>query len=212
MTSPAGDPNSQDPNSTDPNSTDPNADPNKDPAGGADPNAGDPAAAANPRVAQLESQYAQSQRELTEAKEKLTEIERAAMDETTRTKAERDDLQAKYETAQKALQDRSIENAFLMNNKHEWHNPATALRLLSRDDLKVQDDGSVVGIDAAIEALSKSDPYLLKAQTNGSGTGTGPKNTGGGSTGSQPGTGGGGKDNAATDRAKLEKKYPALRR
>ena len=202
MTAPAGDPNNQ---------TDPNADPDKTPA---DPNAQDPnktgEPAANPRVAQLESQYAQSQRELTEAQQKLTEIERAAMDETTRTKAERDELQAKYESAQKALQDRSIENAFLIANKVTWHNPATALRLLNREDVSVSDDGAVTGIDAAIEALSKSDPYLVAAKPDEGGSKGGSKS--GGSTGSQPGTGGGGKDNAATDRAKLEKKYPALRR
>lgn len=196
--------------------TDP-ADPNAptDPAGQAGAPAGTepPKDVPNPRVAELETKFAQASQELADAKTKLTNLEREKMDETERTKAERDEIKEKYDEAVTALADRAIENAFLMSNKFTWHNPATALRLLERGELKVAADGTVSGIDAAIEALSKSDPYLLKSENDGGTSGSNKGgNAGGGSTGSQPGTGGGTKDPAAADRSKLEKKYPAIRR
>lgn len=162
----------------------------------------------NPALAELQTKLAQTVAELNQAKTKVTELERAKMDENTRLKAELDDAQTQLQEASKALQDRAIENAFLISNKYTWHNPTTALRLLNRDGLKVADDGSVTGIDAAIEALSKSEPYLIKAENNGHGTGSGPK----GQTGNQPGGGGGGGSKDQVDRKKLEAKYPAIRR
>lgn len=165
----------------------------------------------NPALAELQTKLAQTVAELNAAKGKVTELERAKMDENSRLKAELDDANNLLGEAQKALEDRAIENAFLISNKYTWHNPTTALRLLNRDGLKVADDGSVNGIDAAIESLSKSEPYLIKSENNGHGTGSGPKGQQG-QTGNQPGGGGGGGSKDQVDRRKLEAKYPAIRR
>ena len=202
MTAPQGDPAPTDPQAvTEPPTAEPPKEQEQPPTEQGTP---------NPRVAELETKYSQAAADLAEAQRKLTELERKGMDEQERTKAERDELAQKFDEATKALQDRSIENAFLMNNDQKWHNPATALRLLDRSNLKVADDGSVTGIKEAIQALSKSDPYLLA--DSGSGNGNNAKTPPTGSTGNNPGTNGGGNDAGAQDRKKLEKKYPAIRR
>lgn len=189
------------------NENEENGTPNGAPADGTQEGTPTPPPPADPLLADLQGKFAQATADLTAAQQKVKELERAKLDENERTKAENKDLQDALEKAQKALEERAIENAFLVNNKVTWQNPATALRLLAREGLKVKDDGTVDGIEAAITALSKSDPYLVKSESGKGGSGGGT-----GSTGSQPGTGGGSKDNAAADRSKLEKKYPAIRR
>jgi len=57
--------------------------------------------------------------------------------------------------------DLRIENAFLKSKKYAWKNPASALRLLDRSEIDLGDDGSVEGLDEALDALAESDPYLL---------------------------------------------------
>lgn len=200
-------PGSQDPNNPDPAGQGGGTPPPNDQGQQQDP-PDDDKDKPNPLLAELQTKYAQTQQALTEAQTKVKELERAKLDENDRLKAELTDAQEQLQEAQTALQDRAIENAFLISNKYTWHNPTTALRLLNRDGLKVAEDGSVSGIDAAIEALSKSEPYLIKAENNGHGTGSGPK----GQTGNQPGGGGGGGSKDQVDRKKLEAKYPAIRR
>jgi hypothetical protein len=200
-------PGSQDPNNPDPAGQGGGTPPPNDQGQQQDP-PDDDRDKPNPLLAELQTKYAQTQQALTEAQTKVKELERAKLDENDRLKAELTDAQEQLQEAQKALQDRAIENSFLISNKYTWHNPTTALRLLNRDGLKVAEDGSVSGIDAAIEALSKSEPYLIKAENNGHGTGSGPK----GQTGNQPGGGGGGGSKDQVDRRKLEAKYPAIRR
>lgn len=103
-----------------------------------------------------------------------------------------------------------IENAFLRNTKFQWKNPKAALKLADLTDVEINDDGEVEGLDDALEALAKSDPYLLaekgkqgddddeddddkpKAKRTGQPTGKSKKG--------QP------------NRDKLIAKYPALRR
>jgi hypothetical protein len=60
--------------------------------------------------------------------------------------------------------DLRIENAFLKSNKYAWKNPSTALRLLDRSEIDLGDDGEVEGLEEALDALAKSDPYLLAEQ------------------------------------------------
>lgn len=57
-----------------------------------------------------------------------------------------------------------IENAFLKSNKYTWKNPSTALRLLDRSEIDLGDDGSIEGLEEALDALAESDPYLLAEQ------------------------------------------------
>jgi predicted nucleic acid-binding Zn-ribbon protein len=75
------------------------------------------------------------------------------------------EVAARAEKAEKDLADTLIANAFLTDNTHEWQNAATALKLLDRSKIEIDSDGNVTGVKDAVEALAKSDAYLLKPKT-----------------------------------------------
>jgi hypothetical protein len=83
--------------------------------------------------------------------------------------------------------------------KIRFKNPATAFKLLNLDDVEIDEDGTFDGLEDAIKALAKSDPYLLEDEEDRKGRRVG-----------QP-TGRSG-SGAAPSREKLLAKYPALRR
>ena len=56
----------------------------------------------------------------------------------------------------------TIERAFLRHNKHKWHDPETALKLVDMSDVTVDDEDKVEGMKEAVDALAKEHPYLLK--------------------------------------------------
>jgi chromosome segregation ATPase len=96
-----------------------------------------------------------------------------------------------------------LENEFLKNNKFKWKNSAAALKLADLSNVEVHEDGSVTGLDRALDALAKTDPYLLDKSEEDKGTETT------GSTG-VPGTNGR-KGETGTDLKKLAVRMPALR-
>lgn len=119
-------------------------------------------------------------------------------------KAQRDLAEAnrKAEEAAEALKASRIENAFLADNKYKWKNPKTALKLADLSKVEVLEDGSVSGLSAALEALAKSDPYLIDTEPT-------PETKG--STGA-PGAGGGGKPgDGKLDMKALTTRFPAMR-
>lgn len=207
--------------------TDPLGDPNvPDPAAaggdglgnGATGGSTDPAAAAGstPRVYTQEELDAitrrmqAADRTANEYKTKLTEYENAGKTELEREKTRAQELEARASKAEQDLLDMRIHNAFLTSNKYTWQNPAAALRLVDLSQVTVDaQTGDVTGLDAAIEALSKSDPYLLKPQ-DGKPSGN-AKPASSKASGSNP-SANGGNGGRGEDRAALLKKYPQLRR
>lgn len=55
-----------------------------------------------------------------------------------------------------------MENAFLKDNTKAWKNSGSALKLLDLSKVTIDSEGNVIGMKDAIEALAKSDPYLLE--------------------------------------------------
>lgn len=122
-------------------------------------------------------------------------------------KAQRDlvESQKLVETLTKATNDLRIENAFLTDNTINWQNPGTALRLLDRTKVTVDDAGNVAGMKAACEALSKSDAYLVKpaeGTNDGAGAGALPPGT--------PPANGGVGGTGRPDTKDLKRRFPAL--
>jgi hypothetical protein len=146
--------------------------------------------------------------ELQKYKDAEDERNRAANDEVTNLKNDLAKAQETLANTQAALDAALLDNAFLTENTHAWQNPARVLKLVDREAVKIE-DGKVVGVKEALEALAKSDPYLLKPAEGSAGEGSGSQT--GGATGQQAGgrrtEGGNGKS-----REDLARKYPALRR
>lgn len=89
--------------------------------------------------------------------------------------------------------------------KHRFKNPKAAFRLLDLDEVEIDDDGDIIGLDEAIAELAKSDPYLLDKGTEEKDEDTRRRR---GATGQPTG----GKRKGNPNRDKLLSKYPALRR
>lgn len=138
------------------------------------------------------------------AENELKQLRDKDLPEMDKLRRDNQELAAKAEAAAKALETTRIENAFLTHadDKTKWRNPATALKLLDRSKITIDSDGNVVGMKDAIEALAKSDPYLLEDKTPAEPQeppvgGTLPGNNGG--SGTKP------------DKNKMAARFPAMR-
>lgn len=154
--------------------------------------------AADQRAAALEAERNQ-----------LRDKDLPALEKATRDLAE---AAAAREKAETELKNSRIHNAFLRDNTHEWHNPDRALTMLDLSKVDIDDQGNVTGLKAAIEALAKSDAYLLKPKPDnggdgGTGTGNGSSPQLQGTVPGTNGTAGGGKAN----KADLQRRFPAMR-
>jgi chromosome segregation ATPase len=146
-------------------------------------------------LAQLQADL-QKQRERTQAADKRAAEHEAALkqlrdkDLPEQQKLQRD-LQAATE-ANTALQETNkslaLKVAFLTDNAFTWHNPERALRLADLSSVEVAEDGTVTGLKQALEALAKSDAYLLKTEATTTEENKPPAGTAAGNNGSN-GTG-----------------------
>jgi hypothetical protein len=139
---------------------------------------------------------------------KLKEFEDANKSEVEKAQSTAAEALARAEAAEQALLQERINNAFLTSNKHTWHDPETALALLDQSQIEIADDGTVRGVDQAIEALAKQKPFLINASAN---TNPAPPKPGQ-PTGSNPPKGAPKADSDAEKRKKLVAKYPQLGR
>lgn len=146
-----------------------------------------------------------AEKRAAELEAKLREYEDKDKSELERAQRDAEEFKAKAEAAEQNLKRERVNNAFLMNNKFAWHNAERALSLLDLSEVVISEDGKVTGLDKAIEALAKSDPYLLVPEdgnTKGADLPPSGQPVGGGAKSGKP----------TTDREKLLSKYPALRR
>jgi hypothetical protein len=121
---------------------------------------------------------------------KLKEFEDKDKSELTKAQEQAAEALKNATAAQDELKSARIQNAFLSENTHTWHNPGAALKLLDLSDVTIGDDGKVTGLKAAIEKLAKDHPYLIKTDAGSSGDGKTPEGKSGASGGGS-GAGGG---------------------
>jgi hypothetical protein len=145
-------------------------DPNAiDPAGQSAGAQTQPAPEAEPTVSRkdfeaLRAQLQAADKKRSDAENALRQVQDKdlpAIDKLNRDLAE---ANARAEQAAKDLEASRIQNAFLTHadDKIKWRNPNTALKLLDLSKVTIDSGGSVIGMKDAIEALAKSDPYLLE--------------------------------------------------
>lgn len=190
---------------------------NEPPADGGDPPAGDdgndppaedkksdaPATVSQEEYDKLFARMQAADKAKAAAEAKAKEYEDKDKTELQRAQSEAEEAKKALEAAEEELKRSRINNAFLSSNKHEWHNADRALALLDLSGVEIDDSGNVVGIDKAIDALAKSDPYLIKSSPEG---GSGAKDASGAPVGKA------GDKKEKVDRDRLLEKYPALRR
>lgn len=96
------------------------------------------------------------------AEARIKEFEDKDKSELEKAARDRDEALALGEKLAEQLDQERIRNAFMSSNKFQWRNPSTAIKLADLSEVTIGDDGKVTGLDKALEALAKSDPYLLK--------------------------------------------------
>jgi cell division protein FtsB len=107
------------------------------------------AQAADQRAAKFEAELKQLRdKDLPEAEKQTRELQEA-----------QEKVSALAET-NKAL---ALQVAFLKDNTFTWHNPERALKLVDLSKVEVNEDGTVSGLKDALNALAKSDAYLVQA-------------------------------------------------
>lgn len=159
---PSGDDDKEDPDNDD----DPEGG-SKDPEDGSGSDKGDPQAKITALEEEKQRQYrrrqeAEQRAEAAEAQ--LREIQDKDKTEEEKQTARLTELETENESLHGLLRESRLENAFLKDNTYTWHNPGRALALADLSDVEIGEDGSVTGLKQALEALAKSDSYLLKTE------------------------------------------------
>ena len=121
------------------------------------------------RIRELSRENAKRRKRLKEAETAKTAAEAKVKEHEDKNKsdlekatADLDAANAKIAQLAESNKKSVIERAFLRHNKHKWHDPETALKLVDMSDVTVDDEGSVEGMKEAVDALAKEHPYLLK--------------------------------------------------
>ena len=104
-----------------------------------------------------------------------------------------------------------LQNAFLTTSGYDWVDPEAALALADLSEVEHDEKtGKVHGLKVALDKLAKAKPYLLKKATESDDKND--KDDKGKPTGRVPRSGGTKDSDEVARRAKLQAKYPGLRR
>jgi len=165
------------------------------------------------KIAELSKENAQRRNANKRLTAEVDELKKALQQFTDKDKSEGDKALARVaelETEHAELQDKfatlRMEMAFVKQQKYQLRNPALALKVVDLSEVEVDDDGEVIGLDKALEALKKSDPYLFKDSGDDDDQDDNPSKKQ--RTGESPGR----KDKNTVNREALLRKYPALQR
>ena len=195
---------------------DPNEDPNANGENGNGDGEGDPTDDGKPKGEavtreEFDKLFARMQaadRRATAAEQKAKQYEDKDKTELEKASGRVTELESENAALKEQLNTVRRENAFYGNNSVTWHNPSLAIKELDWDGV-VKEDGDIdaAALKRAIEALSKSMPFLVKTEE----TGKGKTPPAGPPTGTPAGSG---KQNGkqSDNRDALLKKYPALRK
>jgi len=104
-------------------------------------------------------------RRATAAENKVREFENKDKTELEKIKEERDEAIKARDEAHESLTKARMENAFFAHSKVTWHDPQDAFRLADLREVTIEDDGTVVGMEAAVKALAKAKPHLVKSDS-----------------------------------------------
>lgn len=210
------DPNGEDPNGENQSTSGAGGEGQKPEGNKPDPaENGDPQkkiAAQDEIIARKQKTLEQQEAELQELREFKQQQEREKMTADEKAEADRKELESSNQKLTEGMQKLVLENAFLRSNEYQFHNPETALRLADLSQVEIVEGANGFqlkdpkSLKKALDDLVKENPYLVKSDESDKGKND---NKWQGNTGTPP------KQKRENDdvaeRAKLAKKYPALR-
>jgi len=171
------------------------------------------------RIAGLEEERQRHYDLRKEAETKLeaaeAEIARLKKDGTTDDETKQNLVRLERENADLKVKnsDLALENAFLKSNSHKWRDNEAALKLADLSKVELDDKtGQVHGLQDALDRLAANSPWLLADDSQGkSEKDEKPKRKTGDAPGSQR-SGSQSDKEAQAQKARLQSKYPGLRR
>lgn len=155
-------------------------------------------------LARLEARMKAADKRASAAEMKVKEFEDKDKDEVTKSAERISALETENSELKQGRKDDALQIAFLSSNDIDWHDKSVALKHADLSEV-MDEDGNVdkAALKKALEALSKSMPFLVK--TSDGKEGDEPKGPSGIPAGS-----GTKKKGVGLDEEALRKKYPAL--
>lgn len=140
------------------------------------------------------------------AEQELKALRDKDLPEAEKLKREHGELAEKVSQLTDQLRQARIDNAFLKDNTHSWHDPGAALRMADLAGVQIDEEGGVSGLKEALAELAKKNPWMLKPKSEGDGdAGT---NTGQAAVGTPPMNGKAGTQRS--DRGAQARRFPML--
>lgn len=124
----------------------------------------------------MRKELAEARREAAKYRTSLRKFEQEQKDKATesmtadeRYQAQLADLQRQLAAAEQTARDRLVRSAVVSAAaKAGFNDPDDAFHLVDSTAFEIADDGTVSGIDTAIQAIAKSKPYLVRAKATSS--------------------------------------------
>lgn len=119
-------------------------------------------------LSRADQKKAALEKENADLKKFKEENERKGNTELQNLQKDHTELVKNHEAMQSRFQKLAITNAFLTASaqaKVVWHDPKVAMRAAELEDLEIDEDGNVVGIEEAVKTLAKSHKYLVNKDT-----------------------------------------------
>lgn len=155
----------------------------------------------------LRSQLSAADKRRTEVETELRNLKDKDLPELERFKRDVTELTKRAEAAEAGLRQERLNNAFLKDNTHTWHDPETALRLADLTTVTIDDAGKVTGLKEALKRLADAHPFLVKPKSEGD-----DDKGGSGTSSFTPPMNNGRQDAGANaSKAAQQRRFPALR-
>ncbi|MDR6744674.1 phage scaffolding protein [Staphylococcus epidermidis] len=119
--------------------------------------------------------------EITNRDEQIAKLQDSVKDDSELQK-ELDELKDKNAEWQTKYQESQLNNAVKLAVAKDANDADDILSLINKDELELQDDGNIKGLDKAIESLKESKPYLFAESKPSGRTPDDGKNVNGGIT------------------------------
>lgn len=99
------------------------------------------------------------------AEKKAKDYEDKDKDELTKATERATELEAATKAQEEVIANLRFANAFALSPKYTWHDPSLVLtELRKRDDVSIDEDGVVQGLDKALDDIAKKKPFLVKTE------------------------------------------------